>query len=148
MPNNMQLSRVIRAPAERIYRAFLDQNILVKWNPPHGFVARVDEFDPREGGRFRMSFINISTGTEHSFGGSYLELVPNQRIRSTDSFDDPGLPGSMELLVELQESAVGTVVQISQNGIPDEIPIEACHLGWQESLQLLTLLVEAEIPDG
>lgn len=148
MPNTIRLHRVFRAPPERVYRAFLEPEALVKWNPPHGFVARVHEMDARVGGRYRMSFINFSSGQRHDFGGTYVELVPHERMRWTDSFDDPNLPGTMQMTVTLKAVSCGTQVEIVQEGLPDVIPPEACHLGWQESLTLLAQLVEAEIPDG
>ena len=148
MPSSIRLHRVLRAPAERIYRAFLDSDAMAKWLPPNGFTGRVHEMQARVGGSYRMSFTNFATGSSHSFGGRYLELVPNQRIRHTDEFDDPNLPGSMVVSVTLKQVSVGTDVEIAQEGIPDAIPAEACHLGWQESLMLLAKLVEAEIPDA
>jgi uncharacterized protein YndB with AHSA1/START domain len=148
MPNTVRLYRVFRAPPERVYRAFIEPEALAKWNPPHGFVARIHEMDVRVGGRYRMSFINFGTGMSHDFGGTYVELVPHERLRWTDSFDDPRLPGTMQMTVTLKAVAVGTEVEIIQEGLPDVIPPEACHLGWQESLGLLARLVEAEIPDG
>lgn len=140
------LHRVIRAPAERIYRAFLDADALCKWLPPHGFTGKVHEIDARVGGRYRMSFTNLSTGDAHAFGGEYLELVPNERIRHTDRFDDPNLPGEMVTTIVLREVSCGTDLSIVQQGIPAVIPVEACHLGWQESLALLMQLVEAQVP--
>jgi uncharacterized protein YndB with AHSA1/START domain len=144
--STVRLHRVLRAPAERIYRAFLDPDAMVKWLPPHGFTAKVDHVDARVGGTYKMSFMNFSTGQSHSFGGKYLELVPNELISNTDLFDDPNLPGTMKTTVRLTKVSVGTEVNIVQEGIPDAIPPEACYLGWQESLELLTKLVEAEIP--
>lgn len=147
MPGNtVRLQRVLRAPAQRIYRAFIDADALAKWLPPHGFVGQVHHLDARVGGSFRMSFKNLSTGGSHSFGGEYLELVPGARIRHTDRFDDPQLPGDMDVTVTLTPVSCGTELNITQAGIPAAIPLEACYLGWQESLALLTLLVEAEIP--
>jgi len=147
MPGNtVRLQRVLRAPAERIYRAFTDADALTKWLPPHGFVGQVHHLDARVGGGFRMSFRNLATGGSHSFGGEYLELVPGARIRHTDRFDDPNLPGQMDVTVTLTPVSCGTELGITQAGIPEAIPLEACYLGWQESLALLTLLVEAEIP--
>jgi uncharacterized protein YndB with AHSA1/START domain len=140
------LHRVLRAPPERVYRAFLDADAMAKWLPPNGFTGKVHELDAREGGTYKMSFTNLSTGQSHAFGGEYLELVPNERIRNTDRFDDPNLPGEMITTVSLKAVSVGTEVKIIQEGIPEAIPEEACYLGWQESLALLTLLVEAEIP--
>jgi uncharacterized protein YndB with AHSA1/START domain len=146
MPHTVQFHRVLRATPERVYRAFLDAQALVKWLPPHGFTGRMHHFDPRVGGTFRMSFTNLGTGHSHSFGGEYVELIPNQRIRHTDRFDDPNLPGEMMVTITLRAVSVGTEVHIRQEGIPEAIPPEACCLGWQESLTLLTLLVEPEIP--
>lgn len=148
MPGTIELHRVLTAPVERIYRAFLDPLALVKWLPPHGFVGQVHELDARVGGRFRMSFFNFSTGNSHSFGGTYLELVADRLIVNDDRFDDPALPGLMRQTVELTPVSCGTDVRIVQEDIPDAIPPEACYLGWQESLTLLELLVQAEIPDG
>lgn len=145
--NTVRLHRVIRAPAERIYRAFLDPEALVKFMPPHGFTAAVHEFDAHVGGRYRMSFTNFATGQSHSFGGEYVELVPDERIVNTDRFDDPGLPGEMRTTVTLRPVTVGTEVEVVQEGIPEAIPTEACYLGWQDTLSLLTLLVEAEFPE-
>jgi len=143
----VRLHRVLRAPAERIYRAFLDAEAMAKWLPPNGFTGKVHHLDARVGGTYKMSFTNFSTGNSHSFGGEYLELVPNERIRHTDRFDDPSLPGQMETTVTLKTVSVGTELQVVQEGIPEAIPPEACYLGWQESLVLLAKLVEAEIPD-
>jgi len=148
MPTHtVRLHRVLRAPPERIYRAYLDPDALAKWMPPHGFTAKVHQLDARVGGAYRMSFTNFSTGTVQSFGGEYLELVPNERIRNSDSFDDPQLPGVMQTTVVLKAVSCGTELSIVQEGIPEAIPVEACYLGWQESLLLLAQLVEAEIPD-
>ena len=146
--NTVKLHRVLRAPAERIYRAFLNPDAMAKWLPPHGFTGKVHQMDAKVGGSYRMSFTNFSSGGSHSFGGKYLELVPNERIRHTDVFDDPNLPGEMLLTVDLKKVSCGTELSIVQEGIPDVIPVEACYLGWQESLTLLTQLVEPEIPDG
>ena len=143
--NTVRLHRVLRAPPERIYRAFLDTGAMAKWLPPHGFTGKVHELDARVGGRYRMSFTNFTTGQSHSFGGEYLELVPNERIRHTDQFDDPNLPGTMQVTVSLRAVSCGTELSIVQEGIPEMIPLEACYLGWQESLALLAQLVEAEI---
>ncbi len=143
--HTIRLHRVYKAPAERIYRAFLDPDALVKWIPPHGFTARVHHLDARVDGTYKMSFTNLTTGASHSFGGKYLELVPGQLIRHTDQFDDPNLPGGMAVTVTLTPVSCGTDVAIVQEGVPAVIPAEACYLGWQESLQLLGLLVEAEI---
>lgn len=147
MGNSIQLHRVFSAPPERVYKAFLDPDALVKWMAPHGFTAHVECLDARVGGTYRMSFTNFSTDTSHAFGGTYQELIPNQRIRYIDQFDDPNLQGEIEMLIELKAVMVGTEVTITQSGIPDVIPAEACYLGWQESLQLLSLLVNPNIPD-
>jgi uncharacterized protein YndB with AHSA1/START domain len=147
MPTNtVRLHRVLRAPPERIYRAFLDADAMAKWLPPHGFTGKVHHLEARVGGTYRMSFTNFSTGNSHAFGGTYLELVPHTRIRHTDKFDDPNLPGEMQTTVTLKKVSCGTEVDIVQEGIPEVIPAEACYLGWQESLTLLAQLVEAEIP--
>ena len=145
--NTVRLHRVLKAPPERIYRAFLDPDAIPKWLPPHGFTCKVHHLDAKVGGTYRMSFTNFSTGNGHAFGGTYLELVPNERIRNDDRFEDPNLPGTMVTTVTLKPVSVGTDVQIVQEGIPDAIPVEACYLGWQESLGLLAQLVEPEIPD-
>ena len=145
--NTVRLHRVLRAPADRIYRAFLDADAMAKWLPPNGFTGKVHHVDARVGGTYRMSFTNLTTGKSESFGGKYLELVPHERIRHTDVFDDPNLPGEMQVTVTLRKVSVGTDVSIVQEGIPDVIPAEACYLGWQESLTLLAKLVEAEILD-
>lgn len=142
------LHRVMRAPPERIYRAFLEPDALAKWIPPHGFTCKVHSMDARVGGGHRMSFTNFSTGHSHSFGGRYIELTPNERIRYTDSFDDPGLPGTMEVTVTLRAVMCGTELRIEQSNVPEAIPLEMCYLGWQESLAALAHLVEPEIPDG
>ena len=147
MPNTVQLHRVLRSTPERVYRAFLDPDAMPKWLPPNGFTGKVHQIDPRVGGTYRMSFTNFTSGKSHSFGGEYLELVPNERIRHTDKFDDPKLPGEMTVTITLKKVLVGTELKIVQEGIPDVIPAEACVLGWQESLTLLAKLVEAEIPD-
>lgn len=144
--NTVRLHRVLRAPAERIYRAFLDPDAMAKFLPPHGFTGKVHELDARVGGRYRMSFTNFSRGQTHSFGGEYVELVPNERIVNTDRFDDPNLQGEMRTTVTLRPVMVGTEVQIVQEGIPAMIPPEACYLGWQETLVLLAQLVEPDIP--
>ena len=144
--NTVRLHRVLRSRPERVYRAFLDADALVKWLPPNGFTGKVHELDARVGGRYRMSFTNFTSGGSHSFGGEYLELVPNERIRHTDKFDDPILAGEMITTITLTAVSVGTEVAIVQEGIPEQIPAEACYLGWQESLILLAKLVEAEIP--
>jgi len=142
----IRLHRVLRATPEKIYRAFLDPDAMAKWLPPNGFTGKVHQMDAKVGGSYKMSFTNFSTGHGHSFGGRYLELVPHERIRHTDSFDDPGLAGEMQTTVSLKKVSVGTEVNIVQEGVPDVIPAEACYLGWQESLTLLAQLVEAEIP--
>ena len=147
MPSTIRLHRVLRATPERIYRAFLDADAMAKWLPPNGFTGKVHHLDPRVGGTYRMSFTNFTSGKSHSFGGEYLELVPHQRIRHTDRFDDPNLPGEMQVTIALTKVSVGTDVSIVQDGVPDVIPAEACYLGWQESLALLSQLVEAEIPE-
>jgi uncharacterized protein YndB with AHSA1/START domain len=147
MPTNtVRLHRVIRTKPERVYRAFLDADAWAKWLPPHGFTGKVHQFDPKVGGTYKMSFTNFSTGNAHSFGGTYLELVPNERIRYTARFDDPNLPGEMQTTVSIKAVSCGTEVNIVQEGIPEVIPAEACYLGWQESLELLFKLVEPEIP--
>lgn len=148
MPGTVRLHRVLAAPPERVYRAFLDPQAIAKWMPPNGFTCTVHALDARVGGRYRMSFTNFSTGNGHSFGGTYLELVPNERIRNDDAFEDPDLPGTMVTTVTLKAVSVGTDLEIVQEGIPDAIPVEACYQGWQESLVLLAKLVEAEIPDA
>jgi uncharacterized protein YndB with AHSA1/START domain len=145
--NTIRLHRVFRATPERIYRAFLDADAMTKWLPPNGFTGKVHHMDPMVGGTFKMSFTNFTTGKSHSFGGQYLELVPQEQIRYTDNFDDPNLPGEIRVTVTLKKVSCGTEVNIVQEGVPDVIPAEACYLGWQESLILLGKLVEAEIPD-
>jgi len=148
MPTStIRLHRVMRASPEKIYRAFLDTDALVKWMPPNGFTARVSRLDARVGGSYQMAFSNFTTGKSHGFGGTYLELVPHERLRYTDKFDDPNLPGEIQVTVSLRPVSVGTEVNIVQEGVPEVIPAEACYLGWQESLGLLAKLVEAEIPD-
>jgi len=147
MPTNtVRLHRVLRAPAERIYRAFLNADALAKWLPPNGFTGKVHHLDAKVGGTYKMSFTNFTTGDSHSFGGEYLELLPNERIRHTDKFDDPTLPGMMQVTISFRKVSCGTELNIVQEGIPEVIPAEACYLGWQESLALLAKLVEAEIP--
>jgi len=148
MPGTVTLHRVVKAPAERVYRAFLDADAMAKWLPPHGFTGKVHEMDARVGGGYRMSFTNFGTGTSHSFGGTYLELVPNEKLRYNDRFDNPGLPGEMEVTVTLKPVLCGTELHVVQQGIPDAIPVEFCYLGWQESLALLAQLVEPTIPDN
>jgi uncharacterized protein YndB with AHSA1/START domain len=147
MPSTIRLHRVFKAPPERVYRAFLDPDALVKWMAPHGFTAKVHQLDAKLGGSYKMSFKNFTTGNGHSFGGKYLELVPNERIVHTDEFDNPGLPGTMKVTITFKKVLVGTEVNITQEGVPDVIPAEACYLGWQESLILLAQLVDPEIPD-
>ena len=147
MPNTVRLHRVLRAPPERVYRAFLDADARAKWLPPNGFTGKVHASDATVGGRYRMSFTNFSNGQSHGWGGTYQELVPNERIRYSDRFDDPHLPGEMTVTVSLKAVSVGTEMNVVQEGIPDAIPAEQCYLGWQQSLVLLGKLVEAEIPD-
>ena len=144
--NTVKLHRVLRATPERIYRAFLDADAMAKWLPPNGFTGKVHQMDAKVGGSYKMSFTNLTTGHGHSFGGQYRELVPHERIRYTAKFDDPNLPGEMQTTVVLKKVAVGTELNVVQEGIPEAIPPEACYLGWQESLVLLAKLVEAEIP--
>jgi len=147
MPSTIRLHRVLRATPDRVYRAFLDPAAMAKWLPPNGFTATVHQMEAKVGGAHRMSFTNFTTGSSHSFGGKYLELVPGERLRYTDKFDDPNLPGEMQVTVTLKKVSVGTELHVVQEGVPDVIPPEACYLGWQESLVLLGKLVEAEIPD-
>jgi uncharacterized protein YndB with AHSA1/START domain len=145
--NTIRLHRVIRATPERIYRAFLDADAMAKWLPPNGFTGKVHHLEAKVGGTYKMSFTNFSSGSSHSFGGEYLELTPHERIRHTDKFDDPNLPGEMQVTINLKKVSCGTELSIVQEGVPAAIPPEACYLGWQESLILLAKLVEAEIPD-
>ncbi len=145
--NTVRIHRVLRAAPDRVYRAFLDPDAMVKWLPPNGFTGKVHQMDAKVGGSHKMSFTNFSTGKSHSFGGTYLELRPNELIRYTDKFDDANLPGEMQVTITLQDVACGTELNIVQEGLPDVIPVEMCYLGWQESLVLLAKLVEAEIPD-
>ena len=145
--HTIRLHRVLRATPERVYRAFLDGDAMTKWLPPNGFTGKVHQMDAKVGGSYKMSFTNFGTGRSHSFGGKYLELVPNERIRHTDKFDDPNLPGEMQTTITLKKVSCGTELNVVQEGIPDVIPPEGCCLGWQESLTLLAQLVEAEIPD-
>ena len=148
MPTNtVRLHRVLRATPERIYRAFLDPDAMAKWLPPNGFTGKVHHLDAKVGGTYRMSFTNFTTRNSHSFGGEYLELIPHERFRYTGKFDDPNMPGVMQTTVSLREVSCGTELSVVQEGIPDVIPVEACYLGWQESLALLAKLVEAEIPE-
>ncbi len=144
-PSTVRLHRVLRAPPERVYRAFLDADAMAKWLPPFGFTGRVHSLDARVGGSYRMSFTNLGNGQQHAFGGTYLELVPGQRLRYSDAFEDPGLPGEMITTVELRAVSVGTELAVVQEGIPAVIPAEACYLGWQESLLQLAQLVEAQV---
>lgn len=144
----VQLHRVLRAPPERVYRAFIDPEAMCKWLPPHGFTGRVHHMDAKVGGSYRMSFTNFSNGQSHAFGGEFLEMVPHERLRHTDRFDDPNLPGQMQTTISLTKMSCGTDLKVIQEGIPAVIPVESCYLGWQESLALLAQLVEAEIPEG
>ena len=145
--NTIRLHRVLRAAPEKVYRAFLDPDAMAKWLPPNGFTGKVHQLEAKVGGSYRMSFTNFTTGQAHAFGGKYLELTPGERIRYTDRFEDPGLPGEMLTTISLKKVSVGTELNIVQEGVPAVIPAEACYLGWQESLTLLAQLVEAEIPD-
>lgn len=145
--NTVRLHRVLAAKPEKVYRAFLDAEALAKWLPPNGFTGKVHQIDARVGGKYKMSFTNFTTGKSHSFGGEYLELVPHTRLHYTDNFDDPNLPGEIRVTVTLKEVSVGTDMSIEQSGLPDVIPLEACYLGWQESLLNLARLVEPEIKD-
>jgi len=148
MPTStIRLHRVLHATPHKVYRAFLDADALAKWLPPHGFTGKVHHLDAKVGGTYKMSFTNFTTGKSHSFGGEYLELTPDERIRHTDKFDDPSLPGEMRVTITLKKVSVGTELNIVQEGVPEVIPPEACYLGWQESLALLAKLVEAEIKD-
>ena len=146
--NTIKLHRVLRAKPEIVYRAFLDADALAKWMAPNGFTGKVHQLDAKVGGSYKMSFTNFGTGKSHSFGGKYVELVPNERLRYTDKFDDPNLPGEIQMSVTFKKVSCGTELNIVQEGVPDVIPAEACYLGWQESLTLLAKLVEAEIPDN
>jgi uncharacterized protein YndB with AHSA1/START domain len=145
MPSTVRLHRVLATKPDKVYRAFVEADAMAKWLPPNGFTCTVHQFDPKVGGTFRMSFRNFTTGGSHSFGGQYLELVPGERLRYVDKFEDPNLPGEMQVTVALKPVSVGTEVTIVQDGIPDAIPAEACYLGWQESLRNLARLVEPEI---
>ena len=147
MPSTIRLHRVLRAAPERVYRAFLDPQAMAKWLPPNGFTGNVHQMDAEVGGTYKMSFTNFTTGKSHSFGGTFVELTPHERIRYTDRFDDPNLPGEIQVTVVFKKVSFGTELSVVQEGIPDVIPAEACYLGWQESLTLLAKLVEAEIPD-
>ena len=144
--NTIKLHRVFRTGPDKVYQAFIDPEAMVKWLPPNGFTGKVDHVDARVGGTYKMSFTNFGKGLAHSFGGEYLELVPGERIRHTDKFDDPNMPGEMTVTITFKKVMVGTEVNIVQEGVPAAIPLEACYLGWQESLNLLALLVEADIP--
>jgi uncharacterized protein YndB with AHSA1/START domain len=145
LTNTVKLHRVLKSTPERVYRAFLDPDAMAKWLPPHGFTGKVHSIEPRVGGTYKMSFKNFTTGESHSFGGKYLELVPNERIRHTDRFDDTNLPGEMVTTITIKQVSVGVELNVVQEGIPEAIPAEACYLGWQDSLTLLTQLVEPEI---
>ena len=145
MPGTVRLHRVLATAPEKVYRAFLEADAMAKWLPPNGFACTVHHFEPRVGGRFKMSFRNFTTGHSHSFGGEYRELVPNERLHYTDRFDDPNLPGEIHVTVTLKKVSVGTELNVVQEGIPDVIPVEACYLGWQQSLENLAKLVEPEI---
>ena len=147
MANSVQLHRVLRAAPEKVYRAFLDPDATAKWLPPNGFTGKVHHMEAKVGGTYRMSFKNFTTGRSHAFGGQYLELVPNERIRYSDKFEDPNLPGEMQTTVTLKRVSCGTELNVRQDGLPDVIPAEMCYLGWQESLDHLARLVEPEIPD-
>jgi uncharacterized protein YndB with AHSA1/START domain len=144
--NTVRLHRVLATKPEKVFRAFLDEEAMAKWLPPYGFTCKVHHFEPKVGGTFRMSFTNFTTNAGHSFGGEYLEIVPNERIRYTDRFDDPNLPGVIEVTVTLKAVSVGTEINIEQANVPTVIPVEACYLGWQQSLAQLALLVEPDIP--
>ena len=146
MPNTVRFHRVLKANPEKVYRAFIDADAMAKWLPPHGFTCTVEHVDARVGGSFKMSFRNFTSGNGHSFGGTYVELVPGQKLKYTDRFDDPNLPGEMVTTVTLRELSVGTELNVVQEGIPDAIPVEMCYLGWQESIEHLVRLVEPEIP--
>lgn len=146
--NTIRLHRVVRSTPEKVYRAFLDGDAMSKWLPPNGFTGKVHHIDPKVGGTFKMSFTNFTTGQSHSFGGSYLELVPHERLHYTDKFDDPNLPGEIHVKVNLKKVSCGTEVNIEQSGVPAVIPAEACYLGWQDSLVQLAMLVEPDIPNG
>ena len=146
MPNTIRLHRVLKAPPDRVYKAFLDADAIPKWLPPHGFTCKVHQLDAKKGGKFRMSFTNFSKGGSHSFNGEYLELVPGERIVHTDQFEDPNLPGVLKVTLTFKKVSCGTELNVTQENVPDVIPPEMCYLGWQESLTLLALLVEPEIP--
>lgn len=146
MPGTVKLHRVFTSKAERVYKAFIDPDAMAKWLPPNGFTGKVHEMEARVGGHYKMTFTNLTTGNGHSFGGEFLELVPNERLRYTDRFDDPNMPGEMTTTVDIKPVSCGVEINIVQEGIPDMIPVEMCYLGWQESLALLKMLVEPEIP--
>lgn len=146
--NTVRLHRVLRGTPDRVYRAFLDPDAMVKWLPPHGFTGKIHSMDARVGGTYKMSFKNFNSGNSHSFGGTYLELVPGERIRYNDQFDDPNLPGQMNVTITMRKVLCGTELEIVQEGIPAAIPLEFCYAGWQESLAMLAQLVDPEIPDG
>ena len=148
MPNSVTLHRVLKASPEKVYRAFTDASAMSFWLPPYGFLCTVHALDARVGGSYKMSFTNFSTGNSHSFGGKYLDIIPNEYLRYSDKFDDPNLPGEMTVSVWIKKVTVGTELKILQEGIPDIIPVDACYLGWQESLEKFTKLVEPEIPDA
>lgn len=148
MPSTIKLHRVIAASPDKVYRAFIEADAIAQWLPPYGFTCTVQTLEPKVGGKHRMSFRNFTTGNSHSFGGEYLELIPNERLRYSDKFDDENLPGEMAVTVTLTKVSVGTEINIEQSGIPDLIPAEACYLGWQESLDKLSKLVTPEIPDN
>ena len=147
MPSTIRLHRVLKAPPERVYKAFIDRDAMAKWLPPYGFTGKVHHADAKVGGTYKMSFTNFTTGKSHAFGGRYLEMKPNELIRYTDKFDDPNLPGEMQTTVTLKKVSCGTELNIVQEGVPDVIPAEACYLGWQDSLVQLANLVDPEIPD-
>lgn len=148
MPNTVRLHRVLRCTPDKVYKAFLDPEAMVKWLPPHGFTGKIHTMDARVGGSYRMSFTNFGTGKSHLFGGTYVELTPHERIRYTDQFENPGLPGQMQVTVTFKAVLCGTELTVLQEGLPDTIPVEFCYLGWQESLNLLAHVVEPQIPDG
>lgn len=147
MPGTVQLHRVLNAPPERVFKAFTNPDAMAKWLPPHGFVGKVHSMDARVGGGYKMSFTNMTTGNSHSFGGKYVEFVEGKKLKYTDKFDDPNMPGEMQVTITFTKVNVGTDLKITQEGIPDMIPVEMCYMGWQQSLQLLTQLIEPEIPE-
>lgn len=146
MPSTIRLHRVLRTTPEKLYRAFLDSDAKAKWLPPYGFTCKVHHDDAKVGGTYKMSFTNFTTGSSHSFGGTYVELVPNERIRYSDRFDDPNLPGELQVTITIKKGVMGTELNVVQENVPDAIPADACYLGWQESLEQLAKLVEPEIP--